>query len=536
MEIMHVADGGGADWEAELNRLASMETETELPYAQAISDALLDISNVLRGVTADGIEGDTGDAARAAFNSDANDATQLSADVTQLIANLRAMNDDRRAVAHEHLDALNNYPEALNSDDEYQLCTAETGSTWQLGPLTFTITDGIIGALNTYFRAQRQARAQEGVKAVADRMDYWAQQFNTQTRLAPTGNQGTDSTRVDAGGGNFAGDTGPTTGGGDGSFGLYPGGGHNPAGYVPPGITYTPPRDPGTGDETGPTVPTFPITSLPDRPDDEINVGWPVPTYPIVPPDDVHSWPALPDYPPRPWNPDDPTGNNPDAPWTPVDPGSWEPTGPTYPDDDLYTPYVPGENSGSDYQPYTPHPPYHPATSNPTGSYIPGTDGGQYRTGLTPDSAMGNGSHGWGTGTSVGRATGLGVGSTSGLLSSGGTGIGGTSAGTGGGIGGAGSAGLIGGAGGAVSLAGAKLMQTGLNGSHGASALATAPGTAAAGARSGGGMGMMGGGAGGGQSTGSKSRRGLSGLVAPHLDDDDEPLPRSEAAGAGGRD
>ncbi|MFK4791851.1 hypothetical protein ACI3KU_18885, partial [Microbacterium sp. ZW T5_56] len=296
MEIMRVDDGGGADWEAELNRLASMETETELPYAQAISDALLDISNVLRGVASEGIDGDTGDAARAAFNSDANEAAQLSDDVATLIQNLRVMNSDRRILAREHCHALDAYPEALNSDDEYQLCTAETGSTWQLGPLTFTITDGIIDALNTYFHTQRQARAQEGVKAVADRMDYWAQQFNTQPRLSGRHWEQTGGTEFRPDQGDFSGGTGPATGGGDGSFNMYPGAGDNPAGHVPPGITYTPPSDPGTGDETSPTVPTFPVTPLPDHPDDGTYVDWPVPTYPTLPPDDVNSLPATPDY------------------------------------------------------------------------------------------------------------------------------------------------------------------------------------------------------------------------------------------------
>lgn len=188
---------------------------------------------------------------------------------------------------------------------------------------------------------------------------------------------------------------------------------------------------------------------------------------------------------------------------------------------------------------------------NPDGPISGGTGGGGIGT------MPGIGTIGGGTGGGGGLGGGLGGGVSPGLIAGGGAaalGLGKAAAAGGlgrlggaGGIGGAGGAGGLG-AGRAGGLAGGGLTANagggaaggllGKGGGLGAGAGAAAAGEAG-GAR-GGGMGMAGGGAGGAGGAGGgrseKKGRGLGGPMAPKLEDDAEFGPRSEGAGAGGRD
>jgi hypothetical protein len=112
-----------------------------------------------------------------------------------------------------------------------------------------------------------------------------------------------------------------------------------------------------------------------------------------------------------------------------------------------------------------------------------------------------------------------------------GSGIG-AGGGGGGGAGGGMRGGGVGGVGaGGPGLGGVGGLGVGLGAGVGAAGAAAA-GLAAKGGMMGGGGGGMGGGAG----TQEKAKRGSSGLRAPELEEDDDAAPRSEGAGAGGRD
>ena len=473
---------GRTDWESELRRLASGEADITLPNAREIAAALNEINTALGGATNDGLQGTAAEAAVTAFGEDARDALILKDDVTRIMTAVDGANAQRQATAQRYVDDLDSgFPDKLEWWQEGLLRAATIGSTWTLGPFSFVVSEGVVGTVNDLLASQRSARAREGVQAVSAAMDAEAANLGGQPRIASKSAQNTESWPPPGEGDPGVG--GPDTTGPGGSFGTYPGANDNPGVDLPPGVTYDPPRDDNDDDFPG-TNPTFPN-----------DPNYPEP--PVCPPGPGGDGPGGPDDNGS-WDPDD------NGSWNPDDNGPWGPDGPRNPDPNGYLPdgYDPND---------------------------PSTWGGRGPNGaLTPDSSMGGGSHGWGTGTTrVGG--GLGVG---GLGGSGSTSLGGLG-------GGAGSAALLGGAGGAVSLAGAKLMQTGGpglgGGLLGSSGAGSAAGAGAAGGRAGGAMGMMGGGAAGGAAE-KKSRPGLAGLRAPQLDGDEDPTPRSEAAGAGGRD
>ncbi|MFK4788854.1 hypothetical protein [Microbacterium sp. ZW T5_56] len=485
----------GMDWEAELRRLASSEAHISLPNAREIESALYDIEQALGSTAKEGLEGTAADAAAAAFDGDARDAMTIRDDVRRVMNAVDRANERRLQTADAQLrDLESGFPEKLDWWEETLLRGAAVGTTWALGPFSFTVADGVVGEVNELLAAQRHARAREGVQAVSAAMDEESASFTSERRVVTKRSSDTltedpeDYTPSD-GGGPGDGGGGPGTS----SFDTYP---QDPSGTdLPPGFTYNPPTPDDGGDD--PLPPTFPNPTQIGTLNPPYVIGDP-PDCPVYIPDD----PTL-------SNPDDPTWVNPNDPtWqNPDDVGPWSPDGPTawLPDSD----YPPG---------YDPN--------------DPSTWGTGGRGVLTSDSSMGGGSHGWGS-----ARTGTGVGA---LGSGSGSGVGGSGAFGGVGSGGAGSAAVLGGAGGAVSLAGAKLMQTGgpglgsgLLGSQGAAGAGA--GAAAGAAGRGGSMGMMGG-MGGGGATEKKSRPGLSGLRAPQLEGDDDPAPRSEAAGAGGRE
>ncbi|WP_433674954.1 hypothetical protein [Microbacterium gorillae] len=479
----------GMDWEAELRRLASSEAHISLPNAREIESALYDIELALGSTAKEGLEGTAAEAAATAFDRDARDAMAIRDDVLRVMNAVDRANERRLHTADTQLRELESgFPEKLDWWEETLLRGAAVGTTWALGPFSFTVADGVVDKVNDLLAAQRNARAREGVQAVSVAMDEESASFTSERRVVTNGPGGVqdeddeDYTLPDGGGDP-----------GTGSFDSYP---TDPPGTdFPPGFTYNPPTPDDGGND--PVPPTFPNPIRFDPPQVEL------PDCPVYDPDD----PTLsnPDDPI--WvNPNDPTWQNPNDPtWqNPDDVGPWSPDNPTLslPDSD----YPPGYD------------PNDPSTWGPGG-----------RGGLTSDSSMGGGSHGWGS-----SRAGAGVGT----LGSG-SGVGGSGA-FGGVGGGAGSAAVLGGAGGAVSLAGAKLMQTGgpglgsgLLGSQGAAGAGA--GAAAGAAGRGGSLGMMGG-MGAGGATEKKSRPGLSGLRAPQLEGDDDPTPRSEAAGAGGRE
>jgi len=184
----------------------------------------------------------------------------------------------------------------------------------------------------------------------------------------------------------------------------------------------------------------------------------------------------------------------------------------------------------------------------PVGNGI-GTYPGGGQTPLLPGGSGGVGSGGLGSGGlgSGGLSSGFMAGA-GGAAALGGLGKAAAAGGLGGlrgagGLGGAGGAGLAsrgGGLGGGLTAnagggAGGGLL--GKGGAGGAGAGAGAAGEAAGGSR--GATGMMGGGAGAGAGGGGRSDkkgRGLGGPIAPSIEDDAEFGPRSEGAGAGGRD
>ena len=103
-------------------------------------------------------------------------------------------------------------------------------------------------------------------------------------------------------------------------------------------------------------------------------------------------------------------------------------------------------------------------------------------------------------------------------------------AGGGGGGGAGGMSGVGSGVGSGAQLGGVGMLGAGIGAGAGAA------GAAAAGLAAKGGMMGGGGGMGGGGATQEKAKRGASGLRAPELEEDDDAAPRSEGAGAGGRD
>jgi hypothetical protein len=172
----------------------------------------------------------------------------------------------------------------------------------------------------------------------------------------------------------------------------------------------------------------------------------------------------------------------------------------------------------------------------------------------SPGQGVGGGAGGVGGGTHVGGGLGLGLAAGAGgaaalakarLGGAGGGGAGGKlgsvklgGAGAIGGVGGAGGARGAGSSGGLLGKAGGMgAGGTMAGGGAGAGAGATAGGSA--GSRGAGG-GMMGGAGGAGAATGGKKDqnkgRGLGGPIAPRLEDDEDFGPRSENAGAGGRE
>lgn len=474
-------------WEQRLKELVGWRADVRLAHTKRIATALDELAAALSNALPEDLQGDVRVAAETALNDVKVKATNLSSNLTKVNDTIETTNTSRAAQAQNAVTQLDSFPPRMEPWQEGIVRGAVTGVTITFGPLSFIASELTADAINDYMARAREAEAQKLVKQISDELDKVRFDLNEKEQAG----------RDDRGG-----QDGGENGGDDSSYDRFPDSGVNPlnpdGGGNPPAPNTEPP---GGYDPPNFDPPFDPPYEPPFRP--PVVFDPPIVDPPVV----------------------DPPFEPPLEPPIVYEPPVFDPDYPTYPDDGtdpFYTPDDPGTGT-----------PHWPA---PGGSGGPGGPGG-----------FGGG----------------------GVPGPGGSG----------GLGGAGSAALMGGAGGGTALAGAKLMAGtktgaglagglgGLGGSRGGfgsgslGATGTAGAAGAAGGRPGA-MGMMGGagGAGGGAGSGSgssggrrgmgmmggaggagggadekKRRQGMSGLVAPSLDDDEEIGARSRAAEAGGR-
>jgi hypothetical protein len=469
-------------WEERLRNLAEAGTQWDMPIRPELISRLSQLRYVLDKVASEpGIAGLAGEAASTAF---AKTSAQISLQIDYLESQMpRLINDANveRARARGYLEQLSGG--SLSQGQENFVRAAAAGTTLWLGPgISFAAGEGAVGLINNYLGAQREEDARKAVETVSGNLDaiYVAPPPNVDTFDVPEPEpKKEEPTPIDIGGGGGGGGGGGR--GGGNSFGQY----H----------------------------------------DAEIR---PLPQWHLI-------------------------GDPPDHGWVenPVDP-----VGPGYPEFPGYEPpvYTPGPDLTQIPDDWTPT----PDGPNAGIGTLPGGGGfgGGVGIGGGSGGAGGLGGSGLGMGLVAGGAGaaalggarlagGLGTGAAGGI---GGVGGAGSAAGRGGllgkGAGGAGGLGARGaGMGGPMAGGGAAGGAGGRGTAAGAGGRGTGAGGRGAGTGAGGrgGAGMMGG-AGGAAGAGGRGDRkaqkgqGLGGPIAPRMEDDEEFGPRSENAGAGGRD